>query len=187
MLVLVGCSSSSSAGSGSPSASASGALSATEYVTGVCSALTTFQASVQQQQASFNPNTTDLTALKQSWTDFLDGMIQDTQTLVSDIEALGVPDTSDGQAAADALKTDFGQLQQDLQQLRDQSASLSPTNPASFATDFRSLLQTFGTDLQGFGTDLQQLPSGELEAAFSAAPGCAAIGGSGSPAASASA
>ena len=66
-LALAGCSSSSSAAPPtSASASASAGLSATDYVTGVCSALTTFQASVQQQQASFNPNTTDLAALKQS-------------------------------------------------------------------------------------------------------------------------
>jgi hypothetical protein len=114
-------------------------------------------------------------------------MIQHTQTLVSDIEALAVPDTSDGQAATDALKTDFGRLQQDLQQLRDQSASLSPTNPANFATAFQSMLQTFGTGMQGIGSDLEQLPSGELEAAFSSAPGCAGINGSGSASASASA
>jgi len=186
VLSATACSSSSSATT-TTSASA-GAMSAADYAAGVCSAMSTFESDVQQAQSSFNPNTTDLATLKQSWLSLLDGMIQATQNLVSSIQALGVPDTSDGQQAADALKTDFTKLQQDLQSLRDHSDALSPTNPGDFMTTFEPLVQQFQTDMQGFGQDLAQLNGGELETAFSQAPECAAItSGSASPSASPSA
>ena len=159
-------------------------MSAADYAAGVCSAISTFQSDVQQAQTSFNPNTTDLATLKQSWLSLLDSMIQATQNLVSSIQSLGVPNTSDGQQAAVALKNDFTQLQQDLQNLRDHSDALSPSNPGQFMTNFEPLIQQFQTDMQRIGQDLEQLNGGELEAAFSQAPECQAItSGSASPSA----
>jgi hypothetical protein len=177
VFALAACSSNSSATSGpttTPSATSS-ALSAADFVAGMCTAMTDYQQSVQQLQTSFNPNTTDLAQLKQSWLDFLDGLIASTGTLVSKVQALGVPDTSDGQAASDALTKDFGQLHDDLQSLRDHSATLSPNNQAEFMTNFEALITQFQTDMQGFGQDLSQLQTGELDTAFSAAPECASI------------
>jgi hypothetical protein len=98
-LILAGCSKSSSATAptGSASASVSAGLSASDYVVGVCGAFQDYADSVKQRQSGFAPTGADIAAVKQSWLDFLDGMIQDTQTLVTKIEALGVPDVSDGQ------------------------------------------------------------------------------------------
>jgi hypothetical protein len=186
-LSLAACSSSSSSSpgtSGSPSPSATAnALSPADYIAGVCSAMTNYQQDVQQLQTSFNPNQTDLALVKQSWLGFLDGMLASTQTLVSDIEALGVPDTSDGEAAAQALKTDFEQLKTNLQDLRDHSASLSPESPADFMTNFEALITQFQSDMSTFGQDLDQFNGDEIDQAFSNAPECASIAGSASPSA----
>jgi hypothetical protein len=177
VVCLAACSSNSSAAS-SPSPTP---LTAAQYVAGFCTAITKFQIDVQQQQASFNSSTTDLTQLKQSWIDFLNGMIQSTKTLVSDVEALGVPATSDGQTAAATFKSDFETLEQDLQQLADQSQSLSPTSPGDFMSSFQPMTNKFQTDLKGFGEDLQKLNGGPLDQAFKQAPECASLQGSASP------
>ena len=182
-LILAGCSKSSSATAptGSASASVSAGLSASDYVVGVCGAFQDYVDSVKQRQSGFTPTGADIAAVKQSWLDFLDGMIQDTQTLVTKIEALGVPDVSDGQAAVSTLKADFTTLQSVLQKLRDQSADLPTTSQASFTAAFQPLLQQFQTDLTGFGQDLNKFTGDELDAAFSAAPECASVSASSSP------
>ena len=173
-LALAGCST-STAPSGSASASTSAGLSASAYVIGVCGAFQDYANAVKQRQDAFKADRTDIAAVKQSWLDFLDGMIQDTTTLVAKIEALGVPDVSDGQAASSTLKSDFTTLQTDLQKLRDQSADLPTSSPAAFTAAFGPLLKQFQTDMQGFGQDLNQFSGDELDAAFSAAPECAKV------------
>jgi DNA anti-recombination protein RmuC len=174
-LALVACSSSSSSpASTAPTSTSSTPLSVADYVAGVCTAFSSFRTSVQQRNASFDPTTTDLTTLKQGWLDFLDGMTQDTQELLSRIEALGTPDTSDAQAAADTFKADFEKLKTDLQTLRDQSASLSTDDQASFMSSFQQLVQTLQQDFQGVGRDLSQLSTG-FQSAASAAPECEAL------------
>jgi len=144
-------------------------------VIGVCGAFQDYANAVKQRQDAFKADGTDIAAVKQSWLDFLDGMIQDTTTLVAKIEALGVPDVSDGQAASSTLKSDFTTLQTDLQKLRDQSADLPTSSPAAFTAAFGPLLKQFQTDMQGFGQDLNQFSGDELDAAFSAAPECAKV------------
>ena len=173
-LALAGCST-STAPSGSASASTSAGLSASAYVIGVCGAFQDYANAVKQRQDAFKADGTDIAAVKQSWLDFLDGMIQDTTTLVAKIEALGVPDVSDGRAASSTLKSGFTTLQTDLQKLRDQSADLPTSSPAAFTAAFGPLLKQFQTDMQGFGQDLNQFSGDELDAAFSAAPECAKV------------
>ena len=176
-MLVVGCSSSSStAGSVSSSTSASAALSAGDYVVGVCGAFQDYANAVKQRQDAFKAAGTDIASVKQSWLDFLDGMIQDTQTLVTQIKSLGVPDVSDGQAAASALNDEFATLQSEIQKLRDQSADLPTTSEAAFAAAFQPLLQQFQTDLTGFGQDLKKFTGDELDKAFSAAPECSNVG-----------
>jgi hypothetical protein len=180
-LTAAACSSSSSAAA--PTSAPPSDLSVADYVSGVCAALGDYQDSLQQAQSNFTVQTTDLPALKQSWLDLLDGMLTSTQQLVSEIQALGAPDTSDGQQAAETIQGDFEQLQQDLQQLRDRSADLEPTDPASFMSSFEPMIQQFQTDMTTFGQDLEQFNGGELDQAFSQSPQCAEFASSASPSA----
>jgi len=184
-IVATACSSSTttSPATAAPTSPSPSTLSAADYVAGVCSAMGQYQTDVQKQQASFNPNTTDLAQLKQNWLDFLQGMLTATQTLVSSIDALGVPDTSDGQQAAATLKKDFQTLQADLQKLIDQSQSLSASDPSGFMAQLQPMLTSFQTDMQGFGQDLQQFNGGPLDQAFSQAPECQSLVASASPSA----
>jgi hypothetical protein len=175
-LSLAACSSSSS----SPSAAAAPTsvsptpMAVADYVAGVCTAVGTWQTAIKAQGSSFNANTTDVAALKQSWLDFLDGIITETQALVSSIDALGTPDTSEAQAAAETLKTDLTTLETDFQKLREQSASLSTSNQADFMSKFQQILTSFQQDAQAVTQDLSQVPPA-FQSAASAAPECQAL------------
>jgi len=181
MLLTVGCSSSSTSASVVASPSATTGLSASDYVVAVCGAFQGYADSVKQRQAAFTPTGSDVAAVKQSWLDFLDGMITDTRTLVAKIDAVGIPDVPDGQAAASTLKADFSKLQSELQKLRDQSADLPTTSSAAFTAAFRPLLTQFQSDVQGFGQDLNQFSGDAIDAAFSSAPECANLSAPSSP------
>ena len=182
-LAACGSSSSSSASSPAPTSASPSATSAADYVAGVCTAIGTWQTTVKQEGSTFNPSTTDVAALKQSWLNFLDGIIKSTQTLVSNIQALGTPDTADAQAAAQRLEADFATLLTDFQKLRDESASLSTSSSSTFMAKFQQLLQQFQQDAQGVTQDLSQVPP-EFQSAASAAPECEALASaSASPAA----
>ncbi|MFL5768079.1 MAG: hypothetical protein ACJ758_09595 [Actinomycetota bacterium] len=187
------CSSNSSSGSApsstsAPSASTPASVSAsttpaTDYAAGVCTAIDSFRTDVQKEQSGFNPNTSDLSALKKSWISFLSGMQKSTQQLVADIDALGTPDVSNGEEAAATIKADFQKLQDDIQQLKEHSGSLSTSDPTQFISSFKGMITQFQTDMAGFGQDLQSIGTG-LDAAFAKAPECQGlIGGSPSPSA----
>jgi hypothetical protein len=150
----------------------------------VCTAIDSFRTEVQKEQSGFNPNTSDLNALKKSWISFLSAMQKSTQTLVADINALGSPDVSNGQQAAATIKADFEKLQQDIQSLKEKSGSLSTSDPTQFISSFKGMITQFQTDMAGFGQDLQSIGTG-LDAAFAQAPECKGLIGGGSPAPSA--
>ncbi len=169
----------------SPSASVSAnTIPATAYAAGVCTAISSFRTEVQKEQSAFNPNTSDLAALKKSWIAFLTGMQKSTQTLVTDINALGSPDVSNGQEAAATIKADFEKLQKDIQALKEKSGSLSTSDPTQFIASFKGMITQFQTDMAGFGQDLQSVGTG-LDAAFAQVPECKGLAGGGSPSPSA--
>jgi len=171
--------------SASPPASVSAnTIPATAYAAGVCTAIDSFRTEVQKEQSGFNPNTSDLNALKKSWISFLSGMQKSTQTLVTDINALGSPDVSNGQQAAATIKADFQKLQQDIQALKEKSGSLSTSDPTQFIASFKGMITQFQTDMAGFGQDLQSVGTG-LDAAFAQVPECKGLAGGGSPSPSA--
>jgi predicted small secreted protein len=192
--IAAACSSNSTSSStpsspSTPSASAPASVSAsttpaTDYAAGVCTAIDSFRTDVQKEQSGFNPNTSDLSALKKSWISFLSEMQKSTQKLVADIDALGTPDVSNGQEAAATIKADFEKLQQDIQQLKEKSGGLSTSDPTQFISSFKGMITQFQTDMTGFGQDLQSIGTG-LDAAFAQAPACAGLVGGGSPSPSA--
>jgi hypothetical protein len=142
---------------------------------GFCTALTDWSSAIQARQGSFNPNASDLESLKQSWIDFLDGVNEDTDTMLETLHGLGTPDVADGEQTATTVIEALTTLGTSFKDLRDQSAKLPTTSPAAFTQQFQTLLTTFQSDVGSFGTSFEQLQSDELESAFSASPECAPL------------
>src|SRR3954452_22000904 len=101
------CSSNSSSGSApsstsAPSASTPASVSAsttpaTDYAAGVCTAIDSFRTDVQKEQSGFNPNSSDLSALKKGHPSFLNSIQQSTPQLGAHMAALCAPDVSPGE------------------------------------------------------------------------------------------
>jgi len=174
VVALSACTSSSSTPSPSPSPTPT-IVSASAYAASVCTAITTYQTNVTQQASNFNANTTDLAVLKQGFLDVLNGILQSTQTLITDVNAAGIPDTPNGQQDVDSFNTQLLALQTSIQNLRDQVQNLSTTDPVAFTSAIRPIIQKFQTDIQEFGQTFQKPDDPQLTAAFSQAPECAKL------------
>jgi hypothetical protein len=174
VVALSACTSSSSTPSPSPSPTPT-IVSASAYAASVCTAITTYQTNVTQQASNFNANTTDLAVLKQGFLDVLNGILQSTQTLITDVNAAGIPDTPNGQQDVDSFNTQLLALQTSIQNLRDQVQNLSTTDPVAFTSAIRPIIQKFQTDIQEFGQTFQKPDDPQLAAAFSQAPECAKL------------
>jgi len=174
VVALSACTSSSSTPPPSPSPTPT-IVSASAYAASVCTAITTYQTNVTQQASNFNANTTDLAVLKQGFLDVLNGILQSTQTLITDVNAAGIPDTPNGQQDVDSFNTQLLALQTSIQNLRDQVQNLSTTDPVAFTSAIRPIIQKFQTDIQEFGQTFQKPDDPQLTAAFSQAPECAKL------------
>lgn len=174
VVALSACTSSSSTPSPSPSPTPT-IVSASAYAASVCTAVTTYETSVTQQASNFNANTTDLAVLKQNLLDVLNGILQSTQTLITDVNAAGIPDTPNGQQDVDTLNTQLLSFQTSIQDLRDQVQNLSTTDPVAFTSAIRPILQQFQTDVQELGQNFKKPNDPQLTAAFSQAPECAKL------------
>ena len=186
VVALSACSSSSSSASPSPSPTPT-IVSASAYAASVCTAITTYETNVTQQASNFNANTTDLAVLKQNLLDVLNGIVQSTQTLITDVNAAGIPDTPNGQQDVDTLNTQLLAFQTSIQDLRDQVQNLSTTDPVAFTSAIRPILQKFQTDVQDLGQTFQKPDDPQLTVAFKQAPECASLVASASASAAASA
>jgi hypothetical protein len=184
VLVLAGCSSDSSSSlssvgpsssSSSSSSSSAGTVSANDFMAAFCGALTDWSQAITQRQGAFKPDTADLDALKQSWLDFLDGVNDETDAMLAKVHDLGTPDVPNGEQTVSTVIDALESLGASFKDLRDRSADLPTTSPAEFTQRFQTLLTSFQSDASTFGQRFDQLPSDELETAFSSAPACAPL------------
>ena len=80
-------------------------VSAEAYATGVCGAIAGWVDEIQglneDLQANLDPSSID--ALKDTMVMFLDDVIASTDTVIADVEDVGIPDVDDGDAAAQHL------------------------------------------------------------------------------------
>jgi hypothetical protein len=149
-------------------------VTATEYATGVCGAVAGWVDDIQglneDLQGSLDPN--DLDALKGVMVGFLDDVVTATDSAISEVEAVGVPDVEDGEAAAETVLTALRDSKAVFEDARDRVDGLSTADPAAFSEE----LQALGTDLQtsmsGIGGQLDQFASPELKEAANDVPAC---------------
>lgn len=149
---------------------------ADQFAGAVCGALGSWLTNIQEKAASLSPDTSDLAATQDTVVEFLDGMVQSTDEMISKIEAAGVPSSERGQEAVDAILESMGNVKALFEESRDKVAALSVDDP-----------QAFGKALQGIGTDLQSAADGatssldgitdtEINEAFATNEACTSLG-----------
>jgi hypothetical protein len=103
---------------------------------------------------------------------FLDDVIEATDSVIADVESVGVPDVDDGEASAGAVLTALRGSREIFDDARDRVDGLGTDDPTAFTQE----LQTLGTDLQtslaGIGEELDGFDSPELDEASEDVPEC---------------
>jgi hypothetical protein len=172
MLLMGACS--GDGGSGTDGEVELDTVSATEYATGVCGAISGWVDEIQglNQDLAANLDPSSAESLKDAMVGFLEDVTAATDSVIAEVEAVGIPDVEDGQAAADAVLSALRDSQSVFADARDRVQGLSTADPAAFGEE----LQTLGTDLQssmsGIGGELDQFASPELDEASKDIPEC---------------
>lgn len=165
---------------GSNGGANAGTVTAEAYATGVCGAIADWVDEIQglneDLQANLDPSSID--ALKDTMVMFLDDVIASTDTVIAEVENVGVPDVDDGDAAAQHLLTGLRDSRGVFQNARDRVEAMPTDDPAAFGEE----LQTVGTDIQAsmstIGEDLGRFQSPVLDDVSKDIPECEAVAGS---------
>jgi hypothetical protein len=139
----------------------------TDWAGGVCTAVTTYQASLTDAAKSVTSNPS-----KAGLQDAADAAKSATDTFVSDLKGLGKPDTTAGQQAKDTVDTLSSNLKTDMSTIQD-AAGAGGLQAISGIT---AGLATAQTQITSAVTTLKGLDAkGELSDAFAQAPSCASL------------
>ena len=187
-ILLAACSKTSSSTSAAtsaatlPSVSASVSMAATDattYMTGLCTSVSDWQQSIQDGDQAFQDSIAGGTPTPESvqvaLSTYLTSAVEDTQNLVTQIEALGAPDVAGG---ADAQATIVGALNDVatlFQSALDSVQGLDTTNPAQMATALQDLATTLQEGGQGIADALGAVDSGDFASAAQDIPACRSL------------
>jgi hypothetical protein len=172
MLLMGACS--GDGGSGTDGEVEPDTVSATEYATGVCGAISGWVDEIQglNQDLSANLDPSSADSLKDAMVGFLEDVTTATDSVIDEVGAVGIPDVEDGEATAEAVLTALRGSRDVFADAQARVEGLSTDDPAAFGEE----LQTLGTDLQssmsGIGGELDQFASPELDQAFNDIPEC---------------
>jgi hypothetical protein len=180
-LLLAACSSSSSTSTAStaPSTSAStsssvAATDATAYADGVCTSISDWQQSLtdggQQFQDAVSGGTPTPQDVKDALESYLSSAVEDTQTMIDEIEALGPPPGAE--ETRTAIVSALTDVQTLFEGVRSSVQSLDTTNPASMATAMTDLVPQLQQGAQDVSDSLAAIPEGELKTAIENNPSC---------------
>jgi hypothetical protein len=149
-------------------------VSATEYVTGMCGAIAGWVEDIQglNEELTANLDPTSIESLKNAMVGFLDDVIASTDTVIEEVEGIGVPDVENGEAAAETILMALRDSRAVFEDARDRVDGLATDDPAAFS----EALQAMGTDLQtslsGIGEELDSFEVPELDEASEGVPEC---------------
>ena len=156
--------------SGGGSTTTTTSASATEtWASGVCSSVTTWQASIKSAAGSLASNPT-----KNGLQTAAGDVKSATDTLASDVKGLGKPDTASGQQAKDSLDKLSTSLQQDVATIEnDVKGASGVSGLLAAAPKVTATLAAMGTEVKTTFASLQGLDAkGELKSAFASSSAC---------------
>jgi hypothetical protein len=143
-----------------------------EYANGVCSSLSTWVTDVQNTIQSLTD--AGLATSREDIQSAFDETKNSTDTLVNDLEGLGVPETEDGQQAQSELDALAKQLRQQLDVI--QGALNSGGGVTAIAATVSTAVSAAANAVNTTYQDLQGLdPAGELGDAFENSDDCKSL------------
>ncbi len=163
--VCVGC------GSSGSSHTSSSKVSASTYVSALCSAISPLEKDVRSRSAALKKTTaTSAVQAKKNLRGFLAVVEQDSDHTLARIQSAGTPDISGGDAVAGKIVGTFTQLRNAMRSAVAKSASLPTDSASSFQTAAQSLLASVGAALNNI--DSSGLNNPDVEKAEADQPAC---------------
>lgn len=156
-------------------------VTAQEYATDICGALDAWVTASQDRVGSLTGalNPTDSAENRRDiLAGYIDGVIEDTDVLISEVEAAGAPDVEGGEEIAGQIADAFDTVKTELEQTRSEVDSLPTDDPAAFTAAATELGTSIQTSLTAVGTSVGEISEPELNQAFAAEPACSGVGGS---------
>jgi hypothetical protein len=103
---------------------------------------------------------------------FLEDVITSTESVIGEVEDVGIPDVESGEATAERILTALRDSKDVFVSARDRVEGMATDDPTAFS----AALQTLGTDLQtslsGIGEELESFSVPELDEASEDVPAC---------------
>ncbi len=148
------------------------------YASSVCTAFSTWVQNISQRNQtltqSLTPQSTPSEG-KEQLQIFLNSVLEDTDQLISSVEAAGVPDVEGGQQAATQIRAAATSARTSFENALNQVDQL-PTDPAGFRAGAQQIGSQIGTSLSGLGQELRsRAQSEEIRQAFEDSPTCARL------------
>ena len=179
-VLLAACSSSSStttAAATSTPVSSSVSAETAAYADGLCTSIDQWQQSLTDGSQSLqdtitagNPTPQDV---KDALEAYMTSAIEDTQTMLDDVHALGTPPgVEDATAAIETALTNVKTL---FETVRSKVQSLDTSNPASMAAALTGLVPQLQQGAQQISDAIDSIQSPDLAAAIDSAPACDAL------------
>jgi hypothetical protein len=150
------------------------------YATSLCTSMQTYIDDVTNLSNSFASTldpSADLAGQQDAVVGFLDDVLTITDTLITDLEAAGVPDVEGGQAIRDAVSQSFDRARTVIGDAKSQVEGLALDDPQAFATELGNIGAAIQESLGGIGGSLSALDSPALADAVAAEPACAQLTG----------
>jgi len=154
--------------------SGSSKVSASNYVSAVCSAISPLEKDVVTRSSALNNTTAaNATEAKKTLQGFLTAVEQDSDHALSKIQSAGTPDISNGKAVAGTVVKAFTELRDAMRVALTKSNSLPTNSPASFKT----AAQALGASVRGSlnGIDSSGLSNPDLEKAAASQTACKSL------------
>jgi len=167
-LAIAGCGGSSS----------SSGVSAGSYVKAVCNSVRGWAQDNPTKSSALDLSTiTDTKQGKIAIEGFFNSAVTDTGNVVSQLQAAGTPNVSNGKQISTALVSSFSQIHAALDRGKTAAKSLPTNSPTAFRNAGQQLANGVRQSLSGIGAGLSGLKSSQLENAAKSEPACKPLTG----------
>jgi hypothetical protein len=160
-----------------PTPTAPGSTSPADYVKAICEAIGPFESDVQSRSSALDLSSiTSAADGKAALVSFLGAITTDTDAAVSQLQAAGTPDVTNGEQIANAIVAAFSQVRDTLRQAENQAQALPTHSAETFKSAATNLGSSIRSSMTMIGGALSNLKSPALESAAKSEPACATLG-----------
>lgn len=146
-----------------------------DYASDICTAFTEWTGAIQERQtdlqSGLEPGASPQEG-KDALQGFLDDAVEASDQLVEDVDAAGVPDTENGEEAAEALQQAAQDARDQLAQAQEDVADLPTDSPQAFSEAASEFGNQVRSALENVGEGIDEVDTPELDQAIDEEEAC---------------